>query len=79
MATRKKERSPHQFDMTVLNDMDRFHLVQNVLDRVPQLGDEIAYVKQEMQDKLIRHKQYIRENGMDMPKIRNWEWEMDKK
>lgn len=63
------------FDMTVLNDMDRFHLVQDVLDRVPQLGDEIAYLKQEMQDKLIRHKQYIRENGMDMPEIRNWEWE----
>lgn len=66
------------FDMTVLNDMDRFHLVQDVLDRVPHLGDEIAYIKQEMQDKLIRHKQYIRENGMDMPEIRNWEWEPTK-
>ncbi|MEQ9442802.1 MAG: phosphoketolase family protein [Cyclobacteriaceae bacterium] len=63
------------FDMTVLNDMDRFHLVQDVLERLPQLGDEVAYLKQEMQDKLIEHKYYIRKNGMDMPEIRNWKWE----
>lgn len=62
------------FDMTVLNDMDRFHLVQDVLDRVPSLGDEVAYLKQEMQDKLIEHNYYIRKNGMDMPEIRNWKW-----
>lgn len=62
------------FDMTVLNDMDRYHLVQDVLERLPHLGDEVAYIKQEMQDKLIRHKQYIREHGMDMPEIRNWQW-----
>tara|TARA_R110002049_G_scaffold218843_1_gene390473 strand:+ start:8732 stop:11116 length:2385 start_codon:yes stop_codon:yes gene_type:complete len=62
------------FDMTVLNDLDRFHLVQDVLDRLPNLGDEVAYLKQEMQDKLIEHKYYIRKNGLDMPEIRNWKW-----
>ncbi|MEZ4995287.1 MAG: phosphoketolase family protein [Saprospiraceae bacterium] len=62
------------FDMTVLNDMDRFHLVQDVLNRVPDLGDEAAYLKQEMEDKLIRHKFYINEEGMDMPEVRNWKW-----
>ncbi|HUH27598.1 phosphoketolase family protein [Gelidibacter sp.] len=63
------------FDMTVLNDMDRFHLVQDVLDRLPNLGDPVAYLKQEMQDKLIEHKYFIRKNGIDMPEIRNWKWE----
>ena len=63
------------FDMTVLNDMDRFHLVKDVLDRLPNLGDEVAYLKQEMQDKLIEHKYYIRKNGVDMPEIKNWKWE----
>ncbi len=62
------------FDMTVLNEMDRFHLVQDVLDRLPQLKDSAAYLKQEMQDKLIQHSYYIRGNGMDMPEIRNWKW-----
>jgi xylulose-5-phosphate/fructose-6-phosphate phosphoketolase len=62
------------FDMTVLNDMDRFHLVQDVLDRLPNLGDEVAYLKQEMQDKLIEHNYFIRKNGLDMPEIRNWKW-----
>src|SRR5680860_1306329 len=62
------------FDMTVLNDMDRFHLVQDVLERLPNLGDEVAYLKQEMQDKLIEHKYYIRKNGLDMPEVRNWKW-----
>ncbi len=62
------------FDMTVLNDMDRFHLVQDVLDRVQNLGDEVAYIKQEMQDKLIEHNYYIRKNGVDMPEIRDWKW-----
>jgi xylulose-5-phosphate/fructose-6-phosphate phosphoketolase len=62
------------FDMTVLNDMDRFHLVQDVIDRLPPLQDSCAYLKQEMQDKLIEHKSYIRKNGQDMPEIRNWKW-----
>ena len=62
------------FDMTVMNDIDRFHLVQDVIDRLPQLGDKAAYLKQEMQDKLIEHKNYIRKNGVDMPEIREWKW-----
>ncbi|HWB26439.1 MAG TPA: phosphoketolase family protein [Chitinophagaceae bacterium] len=62
------------FDMTVLNDLDRFHLVQDVIDRLPQLGDTCAYLKQEMQNKLIEHKQYICEHGEDMPEVKNWKW-----
>jgi xylulose-5-phosphate/fructose-6-phosphate phosphoketolase len=62
------------FDMTVLNQLDRFDLVQDVLDRLPQLKDKTAYLKQEMQDKLIEHKNYIRKEGMDMPEVRNWKW-----
>jgi xylulose-5-phosphate/fructose-6-phosphate phosphoketolase len=63
------------FDMTVMNDMDRFHLVQDVIERLPQLGNTCSYLKQEMQDKLIAHKLYINKNGEDMPEIRNWKWE----
>ncbi|MDZ4810828.1 MAG: phosphoketolase, partial [Bacteroidota bacterium] len=62
------------FDMTVLNDLDRFHLVMDTIDRLPQLEDKTAYLKQEMQDKLIEHNYYIRQNGMDMPEIRDWKW-----
>ena len=62
------------FDMTVLNEMDRFNLVQDVIDRLPQLGDTAAYLKQEMKDKLVQHKYYIRENGIDMPEVREWKW-----
>jgi xylulose-5-phosphate/fructose-6-phosphate phosphoketolase len=62
------------FDMTVLNDMDRFHLVIDVIDRLPQIGDEGASVKQMLWDKLIEHRQYINANGQDMPEIRNWKW-----
>ena len=64
------------FDMTVLNDMDRFHLVMDTLDRLPQLKERTAYLKQEMQDKLVEHKYYIRKHGLDMPEIRNWKWEV---
>jgi xylulose-5-phosphate/fructose-6-phosphate phosphoketolase len=63
------------FDMTVLNEMDRFHLVMDVIGRLPQLGQHAAYLKQEMEDNLIRHRQYIVEEGRDMPEIRNWKWE----
>ena len=62
------------FDMTVLNDMDRFHLVQDALDRLPHLEGRATYLREEMQDKLIQHKNYIREHGIDMPEILNWTW-----
>ena len=62
------------FDMTVLNEMDRFHLVQDAIDRLPQLGSTGAYLKQEMEDKLIAHSRFIREHGQDMPEVRNWKW-----
>lgn len=62
------------FDMTVLNEMDRFSLVQDVVDRLPQLGNTGAYLKQEMKDKLITHRNYIRANGIDMPEVRDWKW-----
>jgi xylulose-5-phosphate/fructose-6-phosphate phosphoketolase len=62
------------FDMTVLNDIDRFHLVIDVVDRLPALGARAAYVKQAMRDKLIEHKQYIHRHGEDMPAVRDWRW-----
>lgn len=62
------------FDMTVLNEMDRFHLVMDAIDRLPQTGSKGTYLKQKLQDKLIEHKQYIDLNGEDMPEIRNWKW-----
>jgi len=65
------------FDMTVLNEMDRFHLVMDALKRLPQLGNKSAYLKQEMEDQLIKHKLYIREHGIDMPEIRDWKWGTD--
>jgi xylulose-5-phosphate/fructose-6-phosphate phosphoketolase len=62
------------FDMAVLNDLDRFHLVADTIDRLPQLGSRAGYIKQAMRDKLIEHTQYIREVGEDMPEILNWRW-----
>jgi xylulose-5-phosphate/fructose-6-phosphate phosphoketolase len=62
------------FDMTVLNDMDRFHLVMDTIDRLPQTGDAGSRLKQILWDKLVEHRQYIDANGQDMPEIRNWRW-----
>jgi xylulose-5-phosphate/fructose-6-phosphate phosphoketolase len=62
------------FDMTVLNDLDRFHLVGDTIDRLPQLQASAGYVKQAMQEKLIEHREYIARHGEDMPEIRNWRW-----
>ena len=62
------------FDMMVLNDLDRFHLVMDTIDRLPQTGDKGIYLKQQLKDKLIEHRQYIRKYGEDMPEIRNWKW-----
>jgi len=62
------------FDMVVMNDLDRFHLVADVIDRVHALGPMAAYAKQAIQDKLIEHKQYIAVHGEDLPEIRNWRW-----
>ena len=69
--------------MTVLNDLDRFHLVMDVVERLPQLGakgdegakdSKGAELRQRMQAKLIHHKQYISQHGQDLPEIRNWQW-----
>ena len=60
--------------MVVLNDLDRFHLVGDVIDRVPGLGARAAYAKQALRDKLLDHKNYIHKYGQDMPEIRNWRW-----
>jgi xylulose-5-phosphate/fructose-6-phosphate phosphoketolase len=60
------------FDMTVLNDLDRFHLALDVIKRVPMAGGES--VTKMLENKLVEHRQYIDKNGIDMPEIRNWKW-----
>jgi len=65
------------FDMTVLNDLDRFHLAIDAVNRLPATGSEGAYLKQQLLDKLVEHKHYIDRYGQDMPEIRNWSWPME--
>ena len=62
------------FDMAVLNDLDRFHLVMDTIDRVPQAGEKGTYLKQQLKDKLVEHRQYIDTFGEDLPEVRNWSW-----
>jgi xylulose-5-phosphate/fructose-6-phosphate phosphoketolase len=64
------------FDMTVLNDMDRFHLALDVIARLPQLGPRAAYLQQDLHNKLVDHRQYITTHGQDMPEVRNWRWDV---
>jgi len=63
------------FDMAVLNDIDRFHLMADVADRVVELSSEAAYIKQFVRDKRVEHQEYIHREGQDLPEIREWRWE----
>jgi xylulose-5-phosphate/fructose-6-phosphate phosphoketolase len=64
--------------MVVLNELDRFHLAGDVIDRVPGLDSRAAYVKQYLRDKLLDHTNYIHKHGEDMPEIRDWNWSLGK-
>ena len=62
------------FDMTVLNEIDRFHLAGDVVDRVPRVRDIAAHFKQRLRDRLTEHRRYIMQHGDDLPEIRDWTW-----
>ena len=62
------------FDMVMLNDLDRYHLVMDVIDRVPGLGERAAALRQEMADQRLRHRAFTREHGEDPPEVRDWRW-----
>jgi xylulose-5-phosphate/fructose-6-phosphate phosphoketolase len=64
------------FDMAVLNDLDRFHLVIDTIDRLPQTGSQGTYLKQQLSDRLVEHTQYIEKYGEDLPEIRQWKWDV---
>jgi xylulose-5-phosphate/fructose-6-phosphate phosphoketolase len=57
-----------------LNDLDRFHLAGDVVDRLPKLQSHAAYLKQDLRDKLIDHRRYVNEHGEDLPEVRDWKW-----
>ena len=63
------------FDMCVLNQIDRFDLALDVLDRVPRLGDRAAHAREELKDKLIEHRHHVTTHGEDLPEVRDWKWE----
>ncbi len=63
------------FDMVVMNDLDRFHLAGDVIDRVERLGSNAAYLKQALNEKLMQHKEYIHRYGEDMPEVKGWKWQ----
>lgn len=65
------------FDMRVQNELDRFNLVKDAIMHLPQLGNKGSFLIQKMNDKLIEHREYISEYGVDMEEIRNWEWDLD--
>ncbi len=65
------------FDLRVQNDIDRFHLVMDVIDRLPQLGSKADYLKQQLKDKLVEHKIYVHKYGKDLPEILNWKWKIN--
>ena len=60
--------------MAVLNQLDRFNLVNDVIERVPQLGERAAYFQQSIREKLIEHRHYVARHGDDMPEVRDWKW-----
>ena len=62
------------FDMAVLNDLDRFHLASDAIERLPQLGARAAHLRQHLTDQLNEHRMYIRRHGEDMPAVREWRW-----
>ena len=62
------------FDMAVINELDRYHLAMDAIDRMPELGDRAAHYRQDLQDQLIRHRQYVRTYGEDLPEVRDWQW-----
>ena len=62
------------FDMVMMNDLDRFHLVMDVIDRVPGLGARAAHVRQQMSDLRLHHRQYTRDHGKDAPEVSDWAW-----
>ena len=66
------------FDMRVQNEIDRFHLVMDIINHLPQLGNRGAYLLQKMRDTLVEHDQYIAQYGIDLPQVREWEWHTPK-